>query len=192
MSIPAGIGWLSAPIVGASSSFQVSPTATKRAQVELVVLVAGADQRRRVVVDRDVLGRAFGAGRNRGRTRAVEIGEFALGREEFLFAGELGESAGGGLQGRFEPLFLLRAEAGVGQFARRDQQQLESRAILVLEREDQLFGHFRRRDHFPGVDAAVFVLVEAPARAAGLEPAILVGLAVEIGVDVAIDSRPSL
>ena len=43
------------------------------------------------------------------------------------------------------------------------------------------------RDHFPRVDLAVFVLVDAPTCAGRVEPAILIGFAVEIRVDVAID-----
>ena len=73
------------------------------------------------------------------------------------------------------------------QLVRRQQQQLEPGRVARLQRENDLLRDFVRRDHLPRIDVAVFVLVDSPARAGRVEPAVLVGLAVEVRIDVAID-----
>ena len=79
------------------------------------------------------------------------------------------------------------AEPQTAELGRRKQQQLEAGLVAILQSENDLLGDFVRRDDTPGIDPAVLVLVDPPARAGRVEPAVFVGLAVEVRIDVAID-----
>ena len=81
---------------------------------------------------------------------------------------------------------LFRAEAERSQLASVRSRRAEALIVAVAKGHHQLGRNFLRRDHLPAVDAAVFVVVEAPTRAADVQPAMVVGLAVEVVVDVAV------
>ena len=58
---------------------------------------------------------------------------------------------------------------------------------LVANATTDFFGHFFGRDQLPRVDRIVFVLIEGPANAVAVKPTILIGLAVVVGIDIAIN-----
>ena len=66
-------------------------------------------------------------------------------------------------------------------------QPQEAVGVVLGQRRDDFGRKLLGRNGLPGVDRAVLVLVQPPAAAGRVEPAMLVGLAVEIGIDVAID-----
>ena len=85
---------------------------------------------------------------------------------------------------------LRRAQAQRFHLFVADQQPGEPSAIAVGDCPHNFGAHFFGRDHLPGIDLAVFVRVDSPAAAGRVQPAVLVGFAVEIAIDVAIDLEP--
>ena len=122
---------------------------------------------------------------------------FGAGGDHALLAGDFGKGFGGGLDSLGQIGDLLAAEAERFQLVGGEQQAAEAGrggvanrggcGVGIAQSTDDLCGGFLGRNHLPGVDASVFVFVEAPACAGRAEPAVLIGLVVEIGVDIAID-----
>src|SRR5207244_2029788 len=61
------------------------------------------------------------------------------------------------------------------------------REIGARQCREHFLGHFLGRDHAPGIDPAVLIAADAPLHAGAAQPAVLIDLAVEIGVDLAED-----
>jgi hypothetical protein len=87
--------------------------------------------------------------------------------------------------GRFRGRQFQRLEFCIG-----DPQRLKACGVLGDERLQHLLADFFGRDHFPGIDLAVAVGVDAPLGAGGAEPAVLIGGlagALVVAVDLAIN-----
>src|SRR5262249_57185564 len=67
------------------------------------------------------------------------------------------------------------------------EQRLQPGIVVRAEREQHLLTDLLGRDGAPGVDVTVLVLVDAPLRAAAVEPTILIRLAVAVAVHLAVD-----
>ncbi len=78
-----------------------------------------------------------------------------------------------------------------------DQQRDETFNVSVSNCRDHFGRNLFGGNLFPAVDLSIFVFVQSPASAAGIEPAVLVCFAIEVFIDVAIDfdavfeSRPT-
>ena len=128
-----------------------------------------------------------GAGRHalrRGRFQAQPLGL----RPQF---GELGR---GRLEllGRLISLRLQPGEFRVRQTQRlhfrvSDPERLQSPEVVRQYGLQHFLARLFGRDHFPGIDLAVFFGGDAPLHAAAVEPAVLIRLLVVIGVDLAIN-----
>ena len=67
-----------------------------------------------------------------------------------------------------------------------NEQTLKASAIFGCQGRDDFLRDLLGRNQFPNVDRVVFIFVQRPANAVAVEPTVLVGLAVVVGVDVAI------
>ena len=76
--------------------------------------------------------------------------------------------------------------------AGRQQQSLKPLGVVRGDGRDDFRRDLLGRNRLPRIDHAVFLGADAPAAAAGVEPATLIDLAVVVRVDVAIDLQPVL
>ena len=105
----------------------------------------------------------------------------------FLRAGQRREAAARGLDSLGQVIALLFTQSQRGDFICGGQQSQKSRGILVTETRDDLGTDLFWRDRFPGIDASILVRIQTPPGSGGIQPAVLVGLAVEVGIEVPID-----
>ena len=68
-----------------------------------------------------------------------------------------------------------------------NKQCLEPAEVSTDECLEDFLAHFLCRDHPPGIDLVVLVDVHAPFHTAGVQPAILIGLPLSLGVGLAVD-----
>ena len=150
-------------------------------------LGAGIDERDDVVVGEDILRHTGRAGRKEARQGGKHVVPLGFGADLLLGLGQANKILAGFL-GPPEELGEERfGESGRDEIVLRRQEAGEDRRITGLQCCHDLRGRLFGRKALPGIERAVFIFVHPPAGATHIHPPRLVGLGVEIGVNVAVD-----